>query len=80
MGQRFGGGRRQGRGFGGGFGGGFGWRHRYWATGEPGWFADGLSYDAPSERRWLEQRAAQLDHERDQIRARLEDLESTETD
>ena len=34
-------GRGWGRGFGGGFGrgGGRGWRHRYWATGVPGWAA-----------------------------------------
>ncbi len=63
-----------------GFGrGGNGWRHRFWATGQPGWLTDESGFDVGSERRWLEQRATELDDERHRITARLEALESEDT-
>ncbi|MGD8439621.1 MAG: DUF5320 domain-containing protein [Holophagae bacterium] len=66
--------RRPGR----GAGGGLGWRHRFWA-GEPSVGSSrGAGFDRLSERRWLEHRAAELDDELGRIRARLDELASTD--
>jgi hypothetical protein len=72
-----------------GFGGGRGWRHRYWATGRPGWQHAGWwpGQEAPGE--WsaetpdnelqaLEHEAAALEHELERVRARLHELNETE--
>ena len=57
--------------------GGHGWRHRFFATGIPGWaWAERLD-DRPAagaEREWLARRAEQLEGELQTVRARLADL------
>ena len=83
-------GRGYGRGGGGdgGGGGGWGWRNRFWATGVPGsmrtepvapTFADAEPM-ADTELRWLTQRAAALETEQEQIRARLSELNEEPSD
>ena len=79
----------RGRGFGrGGGGGGWGWRNRFWATGTPGWMRGaavppafaGAEPMADTEKQWLEQRAAALEAEREQIEMRLGELEAARDD
>jgi hypothetical protein len=60
-------------------GGGRGWRNRFWASGGRGWNRGGWTgarldpeSDAERERRWLEQRSADLEAEHRDIKARLE--------
>jgi hypothetical protein len=77
----YGGGRR---GSGPGAGGGRGWRHQFRATGLPGWRREGwappgsagVEPTADTEQQWLEQRAAELEAEQEQIKARLNQLET----
>ena len=75
--------QKQGRGFGLGRGrerggpGGFGWRHRFCATGVPGWARDERGSDRPAagtEQEWLATRAQRLEGELVDVRARLADL------
>ena len=78
----------RGRGFyGGGFGGGGfgrGWRHRYFATGVPGWMAGGYpSYGPPAmspenELKALQDEAAFLEKSLEEVRKRLTELEAKE--
>lgn len=72
-------GRGRGRGFWGG--GGRGWRHMYWATGLPGWggVAPVLPPTPETEKRFLKAQATALQRQIDDIRKRLEELESQET-
>lgn len=71
-----------GRGFG---GGGRGWRHRFYATGQPGWVRGGWGFAAPapmtgeSELAALKQEAEFHDRELAGIRARIEELEKAGT-
>lgn len=74
-----------GRGRGGGFGrgGGRGWRHRYYATGLPGWMRGGWGAAAPvsappaaTEKQWLENQAQTLQAQLDEVRQRLSELEA----
>ncbi len=73
-----GGGRR-----GGGFGG-RGWRHRYYATGLPGWMRCGMPAPVPGmppagqEKEMLRQQAEALRSEIDLINKRLSELEAAE--
>lgn len=68
-------GRGWGRGFVGVGGGGRGWRHRFWATGLPGWMGGSTpAADSASEQRWLEARARALESEIDAVRKQLEGL------
>ena len=69
------------RGFGRGFGNvgrGGGWRHRFWASGRPGWFGYGgwqqPQWSVADERRALERDAEALEAELELIRARIEEL------
>lgn len=63
----------RGRGFSGGGRGGRGWRHRFWATGVPGWARGGcLPETRQTEMQWLEARARAIESELAAIRARLE--------
>lgn len=79
LGQGFG----SGRGFWGrGFGGGRGWRHRFYATGLPGWVRFG-GYNAPymtpdpkMEKQELKSQADALQAELDLIKKRLSEIES----
>jgi len=71
-------GSRQGR----GFGGGFGWRHRFYATGLPGWMRFG-SYAPPNQeanlemqKQALKNQADALQSELDIIKKRLSEIES----
>ncbi|MFP4159247.1 MAG: DUF5320 domain-containing protein [Desulfobacterales bacterium] len=60
------------------FGGGFGWRHRFYATGVPGWAYSG-PYGPPdpeTEKQGLKQEAAALQEELDMVKKRLDELES----
>ena len=76
----------RGWGFGRGWGRGRGWRHRYYATGLPGWERMGLpyanvppSYQAPSpqqEAEALKAQAEQLEQSLAQIRNRVAELEA----
>jgi len=63
-----------------GRGGGFGWRHRFWADEQPIRPSRGAGFDRHSERRWLEQCAADLDDELARVRARLDELNPTDSD
>lgn len=76
-----------GRDFGGGGGWGRGWRHRYWATGQPGW-ARAQAWGVPTppwhgavdppaevEKQMLEEQTANLEAELAWMRSRLEELE-----
>ena len=71
------GGRFAGRGFG---GGGRGWRHRFFATGQPGWMpfdadrSESKYPDAKAEMGALEQRAQTLRAELDAISQRLGEI------
>ena len=78
-----------GRGFGGGRGwggGGRGWRHRFYATGQPGWargaYAYGPAFDYPppptpeQETQSLKSEAEWLKRQLDAISQRIEELES----
>ena len=68
----------------GGFGRGGGWRHRYWATGRPRWSRPvdwgELGWSADDERRALEREAETLEAELRHLRARIEELESPNSD
>ena len=73
----------QNRGFGGGRGwerrgpGGRGWRHRFFATGVPGWAREERWSErsaAATEQEWLAGRARQLAGELEEIRSRLANL------
>jgi hypothetical protein len=68
----FGGGR------GAGFGGGRGWRHRFYATGMPGWMWRGAgpwgATTPTTEKQMLEDQAQALEAELGQIRKRLDEL------
>ncbi len=87
-GRGFGMGRGRGRGFAGrGFGGGGrGFRHWYYATGVPGWMRFGgwpapyaapyAAPDAGAEKQWLEAQARSLQGELEEIKKRLQELES----
>ena len=75
--------QRQGRGFGRGRGrarggpGGYGWRHRFYATGVPGWARDERWSERPAagtEQEWLATRVQQLEGELEEVRTRLADL------
>jgi hypothetical protein len=75
------GGRGMGGGRGGGRGFGRGWRHRYYATGMPGWMAAGFPYYGPppavrpeNELKSLEDEAAFLERSLDEVKKRLEEL------
>lgn len=84
-GRGFGMGFGRGRGFG---GGGRGWRHWYYATGLPGWtrfgaFSSPYGYPSPyndyspeTEKQMLKNQAEALQAEMDDIKKRLEELES----
>ncbi len=70
------GGRGAGWGRGGGGRGGRGFRHRFHATGLPGWARLGGGAPGPvDERDWLEQRSRALEAELGDLRRRLADLE-----
>lgn len=85
FGRGFGMGLGRGRGFG---GGGRGWRHRFFATGVPGWayyggsmgpYGYGLPQQEPDpemEKQALKNEAQMLQSELDAIKKRLEDLEA----
>ena len=81
FGMGFGGGRGF-RGGGGGGGGGRGWRHRFYATGMPGWMRFGGSpmpyqqADPESEKQELKNQARALRSELDLVDKRLGELES----
>jgi hypothetical protein len=68
----------------GGRGFGRGWRHRYYATGIPGWMAGGYpDYGPPSmepenELKALEEEAAFLERNLDEVKRRLEELKKQE--
>lgn len=72
----------------GGWGRGRGWRHRFWATGSPGWARGGWGRgvglfrraDVGDERAALEHDARELERELDRIRARLGELRPDDTD
>ena len=69
---------------GGGRGGGFGrgWRHRFYATGVPGWMAGGYPYYGPpvqspeNELKALKEEAAFLEKSLEEVRKRLSELEA----
>jgi hypothetical protein len=67
-----------------GFGRGGGWRHRYWATGRPLWSRFGgwreSPWSADDERRALEREAETLETELRHLKARIEELESPDSD
>jgi hypothetical protein len=74
------------RGWGGG-GGGRGWRHRYYATGVPGWMRSGgypvplPQIDPETEQQALQNQARALRSELDLVDKRIRELESaSETD
>jgi hypothetical protein len=73
-----------GQGFG---GGGRGWRHRFWASGQPGWVRggswraanrpwDGRVESTEDERRVLERDAEHLESELQRVRTRLDELDT----
>jgi hypothetical protein len=73
----------RGRGFG---GGGRGWRHRFYATGLPGWMRFGWSRTAPvteptpeAERNFLKGQAEMLQAQLDEVKKRLDTLAAEET-
>jgi hypothetical protein len=76
-----GGGRGFGRGAG---GGGRGWRNQFRATGLPGWRREGwappgspgVEPAADTEQLWLRRRAAELEAEQKEIKARIAELEA----
>jgi hypothetical protein len=69
-----------------GFGAGRGFRHRYYATGLPGWMrfggwpapyaATSAATDEGGEKQWLEAQARSLQGELEEIKKRLQELES----
>jgi hypothetical protein len=79
---RYGGPGQFGRGFGYGRGGGRGWRHRYYATGQPGWargrFDSPLTFDESpqSESFTPRQEKAYLKAQARQHRAALEEIDA----
>jgi hypothetical protein len=67
---------------GGGGGGGRGWRHRYYATGVPGWARAGwpaMAPDPQSEREMLEHQLEYLQSQIGEIRKRLDAIGAAET-
>ena len=68
----------------GGRGLGRGWRYRYYATGVPGWMADGFPYYGPpavgseNELKALEEEASFLERSLEEVKKRLAELESKE--
>jgi hypothetical protein len=93
VGPSFGFGRGGGRGFGRGVGGGRGWRHRYYATGLPGWargryFAPvqpveepyDSEFNARQEKAYLKAQLKQYRRSLDEIKRRLEELETEPTE
>lgn len=82
--------RTIGRGFGAGYGwnrgmswrGGRGWRHRYWATGLPGWqragrhFGSEREYNPDFEKQSLKDQEAALQSQLDMVKKRLGELET----
>jgi hypothetical protein len=89
----FGFGRRRGFGLGGGYGG-RGWRHRYYATGLPGWMRDRYEYPAEeypvapvatrrmnrrSELTMLKDQARYCQDALKEINDRIEELEQTQS-
>lgn len=79
FGMDFGRGRGRGRDFWGRpVGGGFGWRHRFFATGVPGWMRAG-PYAEPgpeTEKQGLKQQAEALEAELDMVKKRIDELDS----
>ncbi|MBP7831251.1 MAG: DUF5320 domain-containing protein [Kiritimatiellae bacterium] len=77
-----------GRGRGGGFGGGRGWRHRFYATGVPGWARPGVPYGpahaaAPTEEQELEmlnRRAEYFGDALADVKKRIEELQAEKAD
>ena len=70
-----------GRGRGGGWG--RGWRHRFWATGQPGWLRDGPAAGEPPaevEQQALQREASAIEADLERIRRRLQELESPAPD
>ena len=69
-----------------GRGGGRGWRNRFWATGRTGWqravdWEDPIRpRDVAAERSDLQQETAVLEAELQRLRARIEELESPNSD
>lgn len=66
-----------GRGFGGGSGGGRGWRHRFWATGIPGWAWFGGEpgkSDPASEKDALSRQAEAIRSQLEAIEKRLSEI------
>ncbi len=69
----------------GGWGRGRGWRHRFWATGSPGWLRGGWGQGSrlypraavEDERHALESEARQLESDLERIRSRLDELQTT---
>jgi hypothetical protein len=70
-------------------GGGRGWRHMFWATGLPGWmrfgagaaaggFAPAAEPTPEAERNFLKLQSDTLQAQLDEVRKRLEELESAE--
>ena len=82
--------RAIGRGFGAGYGwgggmswqGGRGWRHRFWATGLPGWLRSGRYFDPASEinpdfeKQSLKDQEAALQSQLNMVKKRLSELET----
>ncbi len=73
----FGGGFGRGRGFG---GGGRGWRHRFYATGQPGWMgwnapAPMPAYESEMNAEALKQEADLLEKQLENVRKRLDQLQ-----
>jgi hypothetical protein len=73
----------RGRGFG---GGGRGWRHRFYATGLPGWMRFGLGGVASVaeatpevEKNFLKEQAEMLQAQLDEVKKRLDELAAEKT-
>jgi Family of unknown function (DUF5320) len=82
------GGRGRGAAWGRGGGGGRGWRHRSWATGEPGWargrwgFPELIEDEPPPaiEKQYLAERRRLLRSELQAIKMRLNELDAAEAE
>jgi hypothetical protein len=80
-------GRGMGFGRGRGFGGGRGWRHRFYATGLPGWMRFGATGVAPvaeptpeAEKNYLQGQAEMLQTQLDEVKKRLDELAAKKTE